>query len=71
MKLTSYLYRGPRSAASVRHEGGVLDVALVPGAVVELPAGHGYTESLQALGYLSPVPAKPARAPSTATKGGK
>lgn len=71
MKLSSYLYRGPRSAVSVRHGGEVLDVALIPDAVVELPVGHSYTESLQALGHISPVPAKPARAASTATNGEK
>ena len=54
MKLSKYVYSGPRSAASLRVEGQVLDVALVPGGTVELPPAHDYTKTLELLGHISP-----------------
>lgn len=73
MKLSKYVYSGPRSAASLRVEGQVLDVALVPGGTVELPPDHDYTKTLELLGHISPEPAKAtkAAAPATDKEGGK
>lgn len=61
MKLTRYLYSGPQSAASLRVVEGksteVLDVQLMPGKVVSLPAEHDYTKTLLALKHLEVQPA--------------
>lgn len=61
MKLTRYLYSGPQSAASLRVVEGksteVLDVQLMPGKVVGLPAEHEYTKTLLALKHLEVQPA--------------
>lgn len=52
MKLTEYLYTGPQSGASLRVDGELLDVQLLSGKPVELPAGHEYTQVLLALKFL-------------------
>jgi hypothetical protein len=66
MTLTRYLYSGPQSAASLRvgDTGESLDVQLLPGKPVELPANHEYTLVLLALKHLAPLPpnTKPAAA---------
>ncbi|WPN60419.1 hypothetical protein [Pseudomonas sp. P9_31] len=66
MKLTGYTYTGPRSAASLRvgepHE--LLEVQLLPGKPVELPADHEYTLVLLELKHLVLLP-------STAKSAGK
>lgn len=63
MKLTRYLYSGPQSAVSLRVVEGksteVLDVQLMPGKVVSLPAEHDYTRTLLALKHLEAQPAAP------------
>ncbi|MHC8349218.1 hypothetical protein ACYZT7_07490 [Pseudomonas sp. RT4P38] len=62
MTLTRYRYTGPQSAASLRvGDTGELDVQLMPGKPVELPADHEYTVVLLALKHLTPLPpnAKP------------
>lgn len=51
-----YRYTGPLSGVSLREHG---DVLLIPGAVVELPAGHVYTERLARKGWLSEVAPTP------------
>ncbi|MBG7114725.1 hypothetical protein GHU20_13575 [Pseudomonas aeruginosa] len=67
MKLSKYVYSGPRSAASLRVDGEVLDVALVPGGTVELPPDHEYTQTLLVLKHISPAPATKS---AKATEGG-
>lgn len=67
MKLTKYIYTGPRSSASLRVGEDVVDVQLTPGKPAYLPAGHEYTEVLLQLQHLELAPAEKA-APE---KGGK
>lgn len=67
MKLTKYIYSGPRSSASLRVGKDLLEVQLNPGKPVELPAEHEYTQVLLQLKHLEPVPADKA----VADKGGK
>lgn len=55
MKLTEYLYTGPQSGASLRVGSELLDVQLLPGKSVELPADHEYTQVLLELKFLGPV----------------
>lgn len=74
MKLEKYRYKGPLSAATLNHGGRKLEVALVPGKVVELPPEHEYVRALAELGHLIPEPIAPQPAPATEakpTKGGK
>lgn len=64
MKLTRYRYTGPQSSASLRagKSGELLDVQLLPGKPVELPAEHEYTLVLLELKHLvllSPISAAP------------
>lgn len=58
MKLTRYRYTGPQSAASLRvgEDRKLLDVQLVPGKPVELPADHEYTLVLLELKHLVLLP---------------
>lgn len=58
--LTLYLYTGPQSSASLRvgTDGELLDVQLLPGKPVELPADHEYTIVLLALKHLELLPPK-------------
>lgn len=58
--LTQYLYTGPQSSASLRvgTDGKLLDVQLLPGKTVELPADHEYTIVLLALKHLVQLPPK-------------
>lgn len=64
MKLTRYIYNGPQSAATLRVGDAreLLDVQLLPGKPVELPADHEYTLVLLELKHLAlaPTEAKPA-----------
>ncbi|MDD1016837.1 hypothetical protein [Pseudomonas rubra] len=79
MKLTRYRYTGPQSAASLRvgAKEELLDVQLLPGLPVDLPADHEYTQILLELKHLvlEPVEAdttKPsAIAPGAEKKGAK
>lgn len=79
MKLTRYRYTGPQSAASLRvgSERKLLDVQLLPGQPVELPADHEYTQVLLELKHLvlDPVDANTAKpsaiAPGAEKKGAK
>lgn len=59
MNLSRYLYRGPQSAVCLRvgDSADLLDVQLLPGKTVELPAEHEYTSVLLALKHLVPIPA--------------
>lgn len=54
MKLTRYIYNGPQSAATLRVSDAreLLDVQLLPGKPVELPADHEYTLVLLELKHL-------------------
>lgn len=78
MKLTRYLYTGPQSCASLRvgEERELLDVQLLPGGEVELPADHEYTVVLLALKHLvllpetSVVPTPPAEPVTVVEKKG-
>lgn len=56
--LTRYSYTGPQSSVSLRvgESGEVLDVQLLPGKPVALPADHEYTLVLLALKHLVPMP---------------
>ncbi len=67
MKLTQYIYKGPRSSASLRVGAALLEVQLNPGKAVGLPAEHEYTQVLLQLKHLEPAPAEKA----TVIKGGK
>lgn len=67
MKLSKYIYSGPRSSASLRVGKDLLEVQLNPGKPVELPAEHEYTLVLLQLKHLEPAPADKA----VADKGGK
>ncbi|MFJ2713418.1 hypothetical protein ACIOZM_21430 [Pseudomonas sp. NPDC087346] len=63
MKLTRYIYTGPPSAASLRvgEARELLEVQLLPGKPVGLPADHEYTLVLLELKHLvlAPPDAKP------------
>ena len=58
-----YRYSGPISAVTLK-DG--TEVMLHPGKTVELPATHEYTQTLLALGHLSPVPDEAPSAPAAA-----
>lgn len=64
MNLTRYTYTGPQSAASLRvgDTRELLEVQLLPGKPVELPADHEYTLVLLELKHLVLLPSaeKPA-----------
>ncbi|RMT61663.1 hypothetical protein ALP29_00223 [Pseudomonas syringae pv. avii] len=64
MKLTSYIYKGPQSAVCLRVGKPIqlLDVQLIPGKPVELPADHDYTKTLVALKHLTVMPLDPSKA---------
>jgi len=47
-----YEYNGPLSGVSLKGHG---DVMLAPGATVELPEGHLYTNRLIKRGWLTPA----------------
>lgn len=71
MTLTRYRYTGPQSAATLRvGDTGELDVQLLPGKPVELPAHHDYTLVLLALKHLTLLPPhiRPAAAPQKPDK---
>lgn len=70
MKLTRYIYSGPRSAASLRVGSEQFEAPLIPGQPCELPADHEYTQTLIAMKYLTPEPSKKA-AGVTGKDGGK
>ena len=58
MTLTRYRYTGPQSCASLRvgESRELLDVQLIPGQPVELPAEHEYTQVLVELKHLVVLP---------------
>jgi hypothetical protein len=58
MTRTRYIYTGPPSAASLRvgEARELLEVQLLPGKPVELPADHEYTRVLLELKHLVPAP---------------
>lgn len=66
-----YRYSGPTSGVTLRKGEEAHEVMLHTGAEVELPAEHDYTQTLLALGHLTPVqePAKQAK-PSARTSAG-
>lgn len=70
MTLTRYRYIGPQSAASLRvgAKQELLDVQLLPGQPVNLPADHEYTQVLLELKHLvlDPVEADTAKPNATA-----
>ena len=47
-----YRYSGPLSGVTLDNGD---EVMLHPGAEVDLPEGHDYTKTLQALGHLTPL----------------
>ncbi len=68
MSLFTYAATAPVASVSLRLADGVIrDVALFPGAQVELPPAHGYVQRLVARGLLTAVPAAPARGAKTPT----
>lgn len=50
-----YLYTGPMSGVTL---GDGQEVMLFPNTEVELPDDHEYTQTLKALGHLTPVATK-------------
>lgn len=60
MKLTTYIYKGPRSSSTLRVSEEVLEVHLNPGKPVKLPAEHEYTRVLLELKHLELAPAEKA-----------
>lgn len=50
-----YQYSGPSSGVSLQVGDNVQEVILHTGAEVDLPEGHEYTNTLIALGHLTPV----------------
>lgn len=50
--MKSFVYTGPLSGVSLKDAG---DVMLIPGAIVQLPAGHEYTARLVRKGWLTEV----------------
>lgn len=68
MKLTRYTYTGPQSAASLRvgEARALLEVQLLPGKPVELPADHEYTLVLLELKHLVLAPPDAKSASKTA-----
>jgi hypothetical protein len=72
MNLTRYRYTGPQSGVSLRvgDTSQPLDVQLLPGKPVELPADHEYTLVLLALKHLAPLPpqTKPASKSAVASQ---
>lgn len=48
-----YRYSGPLSGVTLANG---TEVMLHPGADVDLPEGHDYTNTLRALGHLTPLP---------------
>ena len=59
MSLTKYQYVGPvNSSCTLRlGEADELDVLLLRGSIVEMPATHEYTQVLVAQGYLEAISA--------------
>ena len=54
-----YRYSGPTSGVTLQKSADDPDaqeVMLHTGAEVDLPEGHDYTQTLQALGHLTPLP---------------
>lgn len=68
MNLTRYLYQGPQSAACLRVGEKLLDVQLLTGQPVELPADHEYTRVLVALKHLTLAPAEEQAKPAPKSK---
>lgn len=64
MELTRYLYKGPKSAATLRvgESRELLDVHLSPGMPAELPPEHEYTRVLLELQHLELLPGATKRA---------
>lgn len=61
-----YRYHGPLSGVTL-NDGQ--EIMLHPGAEVELPEGHDYTDTLMALGHLVPLAQAQAQTKSTKVKG--
>jgi len=59
MSLTKYQYVGPVNSSCTLRLGETeeLDVLLLRGSIVEMPATHEYTQVLVAQGYLEAIPA--------------
>lgn len=66
--LTQYRYTGPQGSASLRvgESGELIDVQLLPGKPVALPADHEYTLVLLELKHLVPLPTTSDEPPSKA-----
>ncbi|MEJ2795742.1 hypothetical protein WAE56_20250 [Iodobacter sp. LRB] len=65
-----FIYNGPSSGVTLRDGEAETEVMLHDGAEVDLPAEHEYTKTLEALGHLTAVIEKPAKASKTATAEG-
>ena len=69
-----YIYNGPASGVTLRFGEVLQEILLFPEQEVEMPADHEYTQTLEMLGYLTPVedpsiydvPAEPAPEPEPA-----
>lgn len=53
--MTTYLYQGPASGATLNDGGAQREILLWPGKPVELVPDHPYTLTLLAMGYLKNV----------------
>lgn len=65
--MKKYLYKGPSSGVTLRDGEIETEIMLHDGAEVDLPEWHEYTQTLLALGHLTAVIEKPAKASKTAT----
>ncbi len=54
-----YLYSGPTSGVTLQVDEEAKEIMLHTGKEIELPEQHEYTQTLLALGHLSPVPSAP------------
>ena len=70
MSLTKYQFVGPVNSSCTLRLGETeeLDVLLLRGSIVEMPATHEYTQVLVAQGYLEAIPAAPSIAKSRKTE---
>ena len=70
MSLTKYQYVGPVNSSCTLRLGETeeLDVLLLRGSIVEMPATHEYTQVLVAQGYLEAIPVAPSIAKSRKTE---
>ncbi|MFC5431763.1 hypothetical protein ACFPTO_23650 [Paraburkholderia denitrificans] len=50
-----YIYSGPPSGVTLKDGNNVREIILLPTREVDLPEAHEYTQTLLALGYVTPA----------------